>query len=184
MKILSTGLLCGALIALTGCQQMDNMMGSHSTMQQHQINDSQIMAVLSTANQGEVMQAQTALSKLQTSQVRNYAQMMINEHTMNEQKGQALANRLGVSPQHNKISMDLKKDSDMVVNKLNNSSAKTIDKTYTESQVMVHRKVLMNIDNVLLPNAQNAELKNMLTETRAAVASHLQMAERLKAAVN
>ncbi|EET82203.1 hypothetical protein ACIRA0001_2930 [Acinetobacter radioresistens SK82] len=43
----------------------------------------------------------------------------------------------------------------------------------------VHRKVLMVIDKKLIPNAKNSDLKNMLVQTRSAVATHLQMAEQM-----
>lgn len=49
------------------------------------------------------------------------------------------------------------------------------------SQVDVYRKVLNTIEKQLIPNAKNAELKNMLTQTRTAVAKHLKMAEDIVA---
>lgn len=62
------------------------------------LNNRQVVKVLSTANTDEIMQANVALPKLQSSQVCNYVQMMINEHSMNDQKGQALSSRLGIVP--------------------------------------------------------------------------------------
>jgi len=103
---------------------------------------------------------------------------MINEHSANEKKGQALASRLKLTPQASNTSKALQNDSDQVVNKLNQSSSAT-DKEYMTSQVEVHRKVLMTIDKHLIPNAKNAELKTMLAQTRTAVAKHLQMAEQI-----
>ncbi len=51
------------------------------------------------------------------------------------------------------------------------------------SQIMVHSKVLQTIDTQLLPNAKNPELRNMLVETRSAVAMHLKMAEQIKSSM-
>ncbi|EMT0730215.1 DUF4142 domain-containing protein, partial [Acinetobacter baumannii] len=45
------------------------------------------------------------------------------------------------------------------------------------SQVKVHRKVLTIIDKQLIPNTKSSELKNMLVQTRDAVAKHLKAAE-------
>ena len=101
---------------------------------------------------------------------------------MNEQKGQALAKRLGVVPQVSMTSNDLQKDSNTIVNQLNQSMAPA-DRAYMMSQVAVHRKVLASIDQQLLPSASNAELKAMLQQTRNAVAVHLQMAEQLLSTV-
>ena len=144
------------------------------------LTDSQVIKVLSTANNGEIMQAKAALPKLKMEQTRKYAQMMINEHTSNEKKGQALASHLKLTPQVSNISKTLQNESDKIVTKLNQSPS-AIDKDYMTKQVEVHRKVLMLIDNQLIPNAKNSELKNMLVQTRNTVAKHLQLAEQIVA---
>lgn len=143
------------------------------------LTESQVIKVVSTANNGEIKQARTVLPKLKTEEARKYAQMMINEHSANEKKGQTLASSLKLTPQVSGISTSLQKDSDNVVRKLSNSS--TPDKDYMSSQVNVHRKVLNTIEKQLIPNAKNTELKNMLTQTRTAVAKHLKMAEDIVA---
>ncbi|MCO8066529.1 DUF4142 domain-containing protein [Acinetobacter schindleri] len=143
------------------------------------LTESQVIKVVSTANNGEIKQARTVLPKLKTEEARKYAQMMINEHSANEKKGQTLASSLKLTPQVSGISTSLQKDSDNVVRKLSNSS--TPDKDYMSSQVDVHRKVLNTIEKQLIPNAKNTELKNMLTQTRTAVAKHLKMAEDIVA---
>jgi putative membrane protein len=143
------------------------------------LTESQVIKVVSTANNGEIKQARTVLPKLKTEEARKYAQIMINEHSANEKKGQTLASSLKLTPQVSGISTSLQKDSDNVVRKLSNSS--TPDKDYMSSQVDVHRKVLNTIEKQLIPNAKNAELKNMLTQTRTAVAKHLKMAEDIVA---
>ncbi len=155
---------------------------SHSQMSQdahERLTDSQVIKVVSTANNGEIMQSKTAMPKLKMDETRKYAQMMINDHTANEKKGQTLAKRLKLTPQVSTISTALQNDSNKMVTKLNQSS--TVDKDYMMSQVEVHRKVLMTIDKQLIPNAKNSELKNMLTQTRTAVAKHLEMAQQIVA---
>lgn len=180
-----------SVVGLTACQSMtmdqqSSNNGMHHNKMWHGANekltDSQVIKVLSTANNGEIMQANAALPKLQMAQTRNYAQMMINEHSMNEQKGQALASRLQLMPQASKASNSLQNDSNKIVNKLSQSTSAT-DRDYMMSQVKVHRKVLMTIDNQLIPNAKNPELQAMLAQTRNAVAMHLQMAEQLVASM-
>ena len=45
--------------------------------------DSQIFKILSTANNGEIKQAKTALPKLKMDEAKKYAEMMIKEHSAN-----------------------------------------------------------------------------------------------------
>lgn len=177
----------GVLVfAASQTMAMDQQSASESKNQSkamqnaHQnLTESQVIKVVSTANNGEIKQARTVLPKLKTEEARKYAQMMINEHSANEKKGQTLASSLKLTPQVSGISTSLQKDSDNVVRKLSNSTIP--DKDYMSSQVDVHRKVLNTIEKQLIPNAKNAELKNMLTQTRTAVAKHLKMAEDIVA---
>jgi len=44
--------------------------------------------------------------------------------------------------------------------------------------------VLDAIDQALIPNAKNAQLKDLLTKTRPAIAAHLEHAKSLQASLN
>ena len=183
-------LVLGSAMTLTACQNM-GMNQSH-TSNHHQmttadkktvaLTEGQVVKILSVANNGEIMQAKAALPKLQTPQARNFAQGMIEKHTANEMKGQALAKRMGVMPQASQLSNALQNDSNKMVTKLSKTSA-PVDKQYIADQVKIHSKVLQTIDSQLLPNAKNAELRNFLVETRSAVAMHLKVAQQLHAAM-
>ncbi|WP_425915933.1 DUF4142 domain-containing protein [Acinetobacter sp. TSRC1-2] len=189
MKKIINCVAVSSLLSFAACQTMamddqsTNNGKNHSKISHdshESLTDSQVIKVLSTANNGEIKQAKAAMPKLKMDQTRKYAQMMINDHSSNEKKGQALASGLKLIPQASNISKSLQNDSDKIVNKLSQSSSGT-DKDYMMSQVEVHHKVLMTIDKQLIPNAKNSELKNMLTQTRNAVAKHLQMAEQIVA---
>lgn len=174
------GFAASQTIAMDQQSASESKNQSKAMQNAHQnLTESQVIKVVSTANNGEIKQARTVLPKLKTEEARKYAQMMINEHSSNEKKGQTLASSLKLTPQVSGISTSLQKDNDNVVRKLSNSS--TPDKDYMSSQVDVHRKVLNTIEKQLIPNAKNTELKNMLTQTRTAVAKHLKMAEDIVA---
>lgn len=174
------GFAASQTIAMDQQSASESKNQSKAMQNAHQnLTESQVIKVVSTANNGEIKQARTVLPKLKTEEARKYAQMMINEHSANEKKGQTLASSLKLTPQVSGISTSLQKDNDNVVRKLSNSS--TPDKDYMSSQVDVHRKVLNTIEKQLIPNAKNTELKNMLTQTRTAVAKHLKMAEDIVA---
>ncbi|MEG9540606.1 DUF4142 domain-containing protein, partial [Acinetobacter baumannii] len=156
-------------------QQTINDGKNHSKIlnQNHEnLTDSQIFKILSTANNGEIKQAKTVLPKLKMDEAKKYAEMMIKEHSANEKNAQTLASRLQLISQTSNLSKSLQNDSDKIVSKLNQITSDT-DKNYMMSQVKVHRKVLTIIDKQLIPNTKSSELKNMLVQTRDAVAKHL-----------
>lgn len=184
-KMIQCAAVSGVLVFAAGQTMAMNQQSTNAAQQHSQVSndsrvnltDSQVIKVLSTANNGEIKQAKTALPKLKTDEAHKYAQMMINDHSANEKKAQALANRLNLTPQTSTLSTGLQNDSDKVVAKLSQSSV--TDKDYMMSQVEVHRKVVTMLDKQLIPNAKNIELKNMLTQTRTAVAAHLKKAEQI-----
>ncbi|MBJ9432394.1 DUF4142 domain-containing protein [Acinetobacter baumannii] len=160
-------------------QQTINDGKNHSTIlneNYENLTDSQIFKILSTANNGEIKQAKTALPKLKMDEAKKYAEMMIKEHSANEKNAQALASRLQLISQTSNLSKSLQNDSDKIISKLNQITSDT-DKNYMMSQVKVHRKVLTIIDKQLIPNTKSSELKKMLVQTRDAVAKHLKAAE-------
>ncbi|WP_171502633.1 DUF4142 domain-containing protein [Acinetobacter sp. 18QD2AZ41W] len=184
-KMIQCAAVSGVLVFAAGQTMAMNQQSTNAAQQHSQVSndsrvtltDSQVIKVLSTANNGEIKQAKTALPKLKMDEARKYAQMMINDHSANEKKAQALANRLNLTPQTSTLSTALQNDGDKVVAKLSQSSV--TDKDYMMSQVEVHRKVVTMLDKQLIPNAKNIELKNMLTRTRTAVAAHLKKAEQI-----
>jgi putative membrane protein len=54
---------------------------------------------------------------------------------------------------------------------------------YIDNEVVYHQSVLDALDKTLVPNAQNAELKNMLVTTRPAFEAHLKMANDVQASL-
>jgi len=140
--------------------------------------DGQIASIVSTANTGEVAQAQVALSKAEDAQVRDYAQHMITEHTAAEQRLTQLLTAAGITPQPSQVSTSLKADSDRVVQQLTATAAgPNFDSVYIQSQIAVHQKVLDLVDDELIPSAQNSTLQDELQATSDAVSKHLEDAE-------
>ncbi len=142
--------------------------------------DAEIVAVTSTANNGEIEMAQLATKSATNADVKNFAAMMITQHRDMETKGKALATKAKITPADNDASTQLKTDVATVVSSLKNQKGKDFDKAYMEAQVKAHRDVLNMFDSKLLPNAQNGELKTLLTDARSHVATHLAKAEEIQ----
>jgi putative membrane protein len=140
--------------------------------------DGELAAVVSTANAGEVAQGRIALDKAQATQVLEFAQSMVDEHTANEQQQAQLLAAQGISLESNERSERLKADSDRIVDALTSTPEGTeFDKTYMQSQVDVHREVLDLLEEELIPNAENPALAEYLQATADAVEGHLSHAE-------
>jgi putative membrane protein len=142
--------------------------------------DAEIVAVTSTANNGEIDMANLATKTATNADVKNFAAMMITQHRDMETKGKALAAKAKITPADNDASTALKSDVQSTITSLKTQKGKDFDKAYMESQVKAHRDVLNLFDNKLLPNAQNGDLKTLLADGRSHVAAHLAKAEEIQ----
>ena len=144
------------------------------------LTDAEIVAVTSTANNGEIDMANLATKTATNADVKNFAAMLITQHRDMETKGKALAAKAKITPADNDASTALKSDVQSTITSLKTQKGKDFDKAYMESQVKAHRDVLNLFDNKLLPNAQNGDLRTLLTDGRSHVAAHLAKAEEIQ----
>jgi putative membrane protein len=139
------------------------------------------VAITSAANNGEIEQAKVALKGTQNAQVKQFANLMIKEHGEAEAKGKKIAQAAKITPTDNDISTKLKSESESTLAKLKSEKGTELDKSYMDAQVKAHREVLSTIDDKLLPNVKNAELKTHLTDVRQHVSMHLTKAQEISA---
>ena len=59
-------------------------------------------------------------------------------------------------------------------------TAANFNKSYVDNEVSYHEAVLNALDTQLIPNAQNPELKQLLTDTRPVIAEHLDHAKMVQ----
>jgi len=144
-----------------------------------ELSDPQIAAVTSTANAGEGAQANAARPKLTQPDAQAFADMMVAMHTAAQTRQATLLMQKGITPQENPVSTQLKQESDAIVAQLSAATA-PVDLAYMEAQVMVHQKVLTTLDTVLIPSADDAQLKAELTTSRGEVSAHLSMAQAIR----
>ena len=145
--------------------------------------DPQIAHIVVTANQIDVDAGKLAKSKSKNKDVQAFAQQMITDHTAVNKQAGALAKKLGVKPEDNDTSKSLKKGASENTANLKKLSGAAFDKAYVDHEVAYHQAVLDAIDKVLVPSAQNPELKDLIVKVRPAIAAHLEHAEHLQASL-
>jgi putative membrane protein len=142
--------------------------------------DPQIAHIVVTANQIDVDAGKLARSKSKNKEVRAFAQQMITDHTAVNKQAGALAKKLGVKPEDNDTSKALKKGAQQNIANLKKLKGAPFDKAYVDHEVDYHQQVLDAIDKVLVPSADNAELKGLIEKVRPAIAAHLEHARHLQ----
>jgi putative membrane protein len=144
------------------------------------LNDAEIALVVELANKGEIEQGKIAQKRAKNARVKKFATMMVNDHGKALKEHEKLVSQAGLTPDESTLSTQLASDSEKSLSALNQAEAATFDRTYIDTQVDVHTKVLDAIDTQLIPNAKNEQLKAELTKVRGVVESHLKEARDIQ----
>ena len=144
------------------------------------VSDAQIAAIVLAANTVDSTAGALAQQKGTNADVKKFGQTMVTDHGGVNKQAVALAGRLNLTPEQNPTSTQLTQGGEQSRAQLNGLSGAAFDRAYIDHEVEYHQSVLDAIDQTLIPNAQNAELKALLTQVRPAVAAHLEMAKSLQ----
>lgn len=147
------------------------------------VTDPQIAHIVVTANQVDSAAGELANTRSTNPKVKEFAQRMVTDHSGVNKAATELVTRLGVTPEDNPTSQQLKQGGDQNVAGLQGKNGAEFDRAYVANEVTYHQAVLDAIDQTLIPGAQNAELKALLEQTRPAVAAHLEHARQLQASL-
>lgn len=145
--------------------------------------DPQIVGVVTAADQIDIDTAKLALKKTKNDQVKQFAQQMIDDHTKLQSSVNDLGKKLNVKPASSDISKSLHTAAAAENKKLQSLNGKAFDTEYINHEVAYHQQVLDAAGNVLIPNAQNAELKSALQGAAPLLQGHLDHAKQLQSSL-
>ena len=144
------------------------------------LTDAQIASVVVTANQVDIDAGNIALQRASSPAVKQFAQLMVTDHTGVNKSATELVTKLKVTPQDNPTSQSLKAGGDKNAANLKTLSGAAFDRAYVDHEVAYHQQVIDAMDKVLVPSASNAELKALLVKVRPAFVAHLEHAKQLQ----
>lgn len=144
------------------------------------LTDPEIASVAVTANQVDIDYAKIAESKSKNAEVIKFAQTMAKDHQSVIDQAVALVTKLGVTPKDNATSQSLKTGEAKTTKMLNSKSGKAFDKAYIDNEVAYHKAVIGTVENVLIKDATNKELKDLLTSAVPLFKAHLAHAEMVQ----
>ena len=145
--------------------------------------DPQIAAIVVTANQVDIDAGKLAAGKSPSKSVKDFAQLMVSDHTSVNKSAVDLVTKLKVTPEDNATAQSLKKGGEDNLANLKKLSGPAFDKAYVDHEVAYHEAVIDALDKTLIPNAKNDELKALLVKVRPAFVAHLDHAKHLQASL-
>lgn len=145
------------------------------------LSDGQIVQVVQTANNADIAGGRLAESKAVHPDVRKFAREMVKDHSAANSDVMAVAKKNALSASNSDISGSLRRIADTDSARLKGLSGADFDKQYMEHEVSFHQDVLKTIDQTLIPNAKNEELKNLIMKIRPTIQGHLDEAKSIQA---
>ena len=147
------------------------------------VTDAQIASIVVTANQVDIDAGKLAAERASRPEVKKFGELMVTDHTGVNKAAVDLVTKLKVTPQDNPTSQSLKAGGDKNLASLRTLKGAAFDKAYVDQEVAYHAAVLDAVDEVLIPNASNADLKALLVKVRPAFVAHLEHARKVQASL-
>ena len=145
--------------------------------------DPEIVGIVVAADQIDIDYAKLAMSKAKDKQVKDFAQQMITDHSAVQKSVFDLAAKLKVTPADSGTSNSLKTQAQQTMQKLQVLKGKSFEKAYIDNEVVYHQAVINATKTVLIPNAQNADLKSALQGAEPLFEGHLQHAQQVQSTI-
>ena len=143
--------------------------------------DPQIAHIAYSAGVIDVEAAKLALAKTQNPDVKAFAESMQKDHEAVNDMALALVKKLGVTPEDNATSQALAKAAEEKRAEIGTLEGATFDKAYVDNEVAYHKPVNGALETLLIPSAQNGELKGLLETGLKLFQGHQQHAEHVAA---
>jgi putative membrane protein len=139
------------------------------------VNSDEAEFMVDAANGGmtEVKLGQIAQQKAHNQRVKDFAAMMVRDHTAADNKLETLANSKNVT-----LPDSLSEDSQDDVQKLNKKSGTDFDEAYMDMMVKGHKKTV-NAMQSELKDVKNPDLKQWISNTLPTVQMHLDSAQSI-----
>lgn len=144
------------------------------------LSDAEVASVAVVANQIDIDYAAIAKKKSKEADILQFAQTMANDHKAVIAQAAALVQKLGVTPKDNAVSQKLLADAKATQKALLSKSGAAFNKAYIDNEVAYHKAVIGAVEGLLIPETENAELKELLQKVVPALKAHLAHAEMVQ----
>jgi putative membrane protein len=167
LKLLTIALLNGAFI-------LPSFAGNPK------LSDAEVASVAVVANQIDINYSQIAKEKSKDKEILNFAETMATDHAAVIAQAAALVKKLGVTPKDNPVSQQLLADAENTKKMLRTKTGNDFNKAYIDNEVTYHKAVISAVKDLLIPETENKELKELLQNILPALETHLHHAEMVQ----
>ena len=124
------------------------------------LNDAQFAAIVQAINAGEIQEAQLAMSKAASPDVKRFAKDMVIAHHDMQTKMTTLLGRLQITPSDNAVSNQMRSDTQGEISTLQTMRGADFDRDYIDAQVLKPQQ------GPRAPRSHHAEREGLRAEGR------------------
>ncbi len=179
LAVVALTIALGAFGCATGDEAETTAPQTEPTVQTAAEMDSgEILHVLETINQSEISQARLALRRSQNPDVQQIAQVLIQDHQALSERIQNVADTTGVVLTDNELSQEVADKMSGIEEELADLSGDEFDQAFLNRQVEVHEFVLETAQEDLMPQAEEAQVRQVISDASANMEENLVVARQ------
>ena len=141
--------------------------------------DMEIAHIAYTAGNLDIRYAHLALAISDNPRVRQFAELMIRDHTSVNEQAVALLTRLGATPADNDISRQLSDNARAKREELAALDGAAFDRAYAANELGYHQFVNTTVETAFIPAVDNGEFRSLLEAALQVFKVHEQHAEQM-----
>ena len=148
----------------------------HRAQAQAKLDDPTIVAIFDAANTWDMETGALGKKKGTTKEIREFAAMLVHDHSGVRHQGRDLAKKLHVTPTPPK-DFAMAKDHANAMKALRSAKGKAFDRAFLTHEVAYHKAVIDAVTTTLLPALKNQEVKDLVTKVAPAFQAHMAAAQ-------
>ncbi len=140
----------------------------------------EIGAILKALNLVEIRPSQIAMARVQDTEVKRFAEDMVQEHRLLQRRAELLMMENDVDVRESDLSTLLMRNLEPVMTDLWRSTPEQLASSYVVQQLGSHQFAIDTLDNLLIPSAEDEKLERFLrNEVRPMFEQHLERVQRI-----
>lgn|GEM_PF-3896857 len=142
--------------------------------------DSDIISSLEGINKSTINLSKMGSQKSTNESVQRYAQQVLMDHQNAAKQLKDIQNKAQLGETTSADRRKLRQGSNDAIKRISNMDGNAFDQAFMDQQITRHQAAIQVIDKDLINKAENADLRNYITNLRAMMDSHLQTAKQIR----
>lgn len=144
--------------------------------------EARIAGVVIAAGQVAISAGQVAQTQARAKDVKDFAKMMVSDHTAMNKQARELAKKLRLTPEDGEAGKVMRDAGKRAATALAKRRGTAFDRQYVADEIDRHQRLVDALD-AAAASAGGGELKSLLQTVRPAISAHLEQAKQLQAAL-